>query len=263
MSSASRPFSGQSATFAERHAAVHQTGLHLGNASAGSKPRHGVLLKACNGRVGPAIIGSASPLAHAPAMLHSPSGEITQLIIAMRAGSSDALERLLPLVYGELRRMAHRALRRERQGHTLSTTALVHEAYLKLVNQQRANLHDRAHFLAVAATAMRRVLVDYARQQKRLKRGGERRAVELTDAMLVAEQRADELLALDDALSKLSRLNDRLSRVVECRFFAGLTVEETAAVLQVTTRTVERDWQKARAWLYIRLRGGAPDSGRS
>jgi RNA polymerase sigma factor (TIGR02999 family) len=187
-------------------------------------------------------------------MHRSRRGEVTDLILEARHGSRDALDRLLPLVYDELRRLAHRALLRERASHTLSTTALVHEAYVRLVDQERATWNDRAHFLAPAATAMRRILVDYARRQKRLKRGGERRPVTLDDAMLVADQRPDTLLALDEALSGLGALNERLSRVVECRFFAGLTTEETAAALQVTTRTVERDWQKARAWLYIQLR---------
>jgi RNA polymerase sigma factor (TIGR02999 family) len=180
-------------------------------------------------------------------------GEITRLILEHRGGSSDALDQLFPLVYEELRRMAHGALLSERESHTLNTTALVHEAYVRLVDQDRTDWNDRGHFLAIAATAMRRILVDYARRQKRLKRGGERRAVTLDDAMLVADQRADTLLALDEALSGLARLNERLSRVVECRFFAGLTIEETSAALQVTTRTVERDWQKARAWLYTRM----------
>jgi RNA polymerase sigma-70 factor, ECF subfamily len=182
-----------------------------------------------------------------------PAHEITRLIQEHLHGSGDALDRVFPLVYEELHRMAHRALLRERASHTLSTTALVHEAYLRLMDQERASWNDRAHFLAIAATAMRRILVDYARRQKRLKRGGERRAVTLEDAMLVADQRADTLLALDEALSALATLNERLSRVVECRFFAGLTVEETAATLQVTTRTIERDWQKARAWLFLQL----------
>jgi len=187
-------------------------------------------------------------------MDRSPSHEITRLIQEHRNGSRDALDRLFPLVYDALHSMAHRALLHERSNHTLSTTALVHEAYFRLVDQERAGWNDRAHFLAIAATAMRRILVDYARRQKRLKRGGARRAVTLDDAMLVADQRADTLLALDEALSALGTLNERLGRVVECRFFAGLTTEETAAALQVTTRTVERDWQKARAWLYTRLR---------
>jgi RNA polymerase sigma factor (TIGR02999 family) len=187
-------------------------------------------------------------------MDRTPTHEITRLIQEHRHGSRDALDRLFPLVYEELHRMAQRALLRERANHTLSTTALVHEAYFRLVDQERASWNDRAHFLAIAATTMRRILVDYARRQKRLKRGGERRAVTLDDAMLVADQCADTLLALDEALSALGTLNERLGRVVECRFFAGLTTEETAAALQVTTRTVERDWQKARAWLYIQLR---------
>jgi RNA polymerase sigma factor (TIGR02999 family) len=185
------------------------------------------------------------------------TGEITDLILDARHGSRDALDRLFPLVYEALRRMAHRALQRERASHTLSTTALVHEAYLRLVDQDRASWNDRAHFLAIAATAMRRILVDYARRQKRLKRGGGQQAVTLDDAILVADERADTLLALDEALTSLGTLNERLSRVVECRFFAGLTTEETAAALQVTTRTVERDWQKARAWLYARLQDEA------
>jgi RNA polymerase sigma factor (TIGR02999 family) len=179
--------------------------------------------------------------------------DITKLIVEARHGGRGALERVFPLVYDELRRVAHRALLRERKGHTLSTTVLVHEAYLKLVDQDRADWNDRAHFLAIAAMAMRRILVDYARRQKRLKRGGERRPVTLDDAMLLADQRAETLLALEEALSRLRALNERLSRVVECRFFAGLTTEETAAALQVTPRTVERDWQKARAWLYTQL----------
>jgi RNA polymerase sigma factor (TIGR02999 family) len=183
----------------------------------------------------------------------SPPHEITGLIIAARGGSHDALDRLFLIVYEELRRIAHRALVRERDSHTLSTTALVHEAYLKLVGQDRASWNDRAHFRAIAATAMRRILVDYARKQKRLKRGGNRLPVTFDDAMFVADERADTLLALDEALSTLRTLNERLCRVVECRFFAGLTAEETAAALQVTTRTVERDWQKARAWLYTQL----------
>lgn len=189
--------------------------------------------------------------------METPRSDITELILEVRHGSHDALDRLFPLVYEELRRMAHRALLRERSSHTLSTTALVHEAYVKLVDQDRATWNDRVHFLAVAATAMRRILVDYARRQKRLKRGGERLSVTLEDAMLVADQRAEALLALDEALSGLGTLNERLRHVVECRFFAGLTTEETAAALQVATRTVERDWQKARAWLYLQMQDRA------
>jgi RNA polymerase sigma factor (TIGR02999 family) len=180
--------------------------------------------------------------------------QITELIIEARHGSGAAAEQLFPLIYEELRRVAHRALGHEQTGHTLSTTALVHETYLKLVDQDRAGWNDRSHFMAIAATAMRRILIDYARRQKRLKRGGERRRLTLDDSMIMADQRADTLLALDEALTGLSALNERLSRVVEYRFFAGLTTEETAAALDVTTRTVERDWTKARAWLYDQLR---------
>ncbi len=179
--------------------------------------------------------------------------EITGLLLEAREGKPDALDRLYPLMYEALRGLAHRALRREREGHTLGTTALVHEAYLRLVDQNRATWHDRAHFLAIAATIMRRILVDHARRQHRQKRGGDRQPVSLDESVILADQRAEELLALDEALERLSALNPRLGQVVECRFFAGLTTEETAEALQVTSRTVERDWQKARGWLYDQL----------
>jgi RNA polymerase sigma factor (TIGR02999 family) len=142
--------------------------------------------------------------------MNTPDPDITELIIEARNNSPDAVARLFPLVYEELRRMAHRALLRERTGHTLSTTALVHEAYLKMVDQNRAAWNDRAHFMAISATAMRRILVDYARRQKRLKRDGDRRPITLDDAMFLADQGADELIALDDALAGLSELSDRL-----------------------------------------------------
>ena len=181
------------------------------------------------------------------------SADITTELLAWRAGETSAVERLFPLVYDELRRIAHRQMRRERPGHTLDTTALVHEAYLKLVDQTRAQWTDRAHFFAVAARAMRRILVDYARSYRTDKRGASPRRVSLTDDMLVAEQRADTLLAVDEALVELARIDERLSRVVECRFFAGLTEEETAEVLGVTARTVRRDWTKAKGWLHRTL----------
>ncbi len=183
-----------------------------------------------------------------------PTGpDITGLLVAWRAGDRTAVERLFPLVYDELRRIAHRQLGRERPDHTLGTTALVHEAYLKLVDQSRAQLNDRAHFFAVAARAMRRILVDYARRHTALKRG-RRATVSLDDAMLVADGRADTLLALDEALARLAEVDERLSRAVECRFFGGLTEEETAEALEVTARTVRRDWVKAKAWLAQALR---------
>ena len=179
--------------------------------------------------------------------------DITGLLLAWRAGDRGALDRLFPLVYEELRRIAHRQLGRERPDHTLGTTALVHEAYMKLVDQTRAQWTDRAQFFAVAARAMRRILVDYARRHRALKRGGERERISLDDAALVAEERADTLIALDEALKRLSELEERLSRVVECRFFGGLTEEETAEALAVTPRTVRRDWVKAKGWLYRAL----------
>lgn len=154
-----------------------------------------------------------------------------------------------PLVYDELRRIAHRPLGRERPDHTLGTTALVHEAYLRLADQTRAQLTDRAHFFAVAARAMRRILVDYARRYRALKRGGAPARVSLSDAVLVAEQRADALVALDEALMRVAGVDERLSRVVECRFFGGLTEDETAEALAVTSHTVRRDWVKAKGWL--------------
>jgi RNA polymerase sigma factor (TIGR02999 family) len=179
--------------------------------------------------------------------------DITSQLLAWRAGESAAVDKLFPLVYDELRRIAHRQMSRESDGHTLDTTGLVHEAYLKLVDQTRTQWTDRAHFFAVAANAMRRILVDHARSYRTDKRGGAPRRVSLTDNMLVAEERADTLLAVDEALTELAGLEPRLSRVVECRFFAGLTEEETAEVLGVTARTVRRDWTKAKGWLHRRL----------
>jgi RNA polymerase sigma factor (TIGR02999 family) len=185
---------------------------------------------------------------------------VTELLVELRAGSPGALERLMPLVYDELSRIARRQLRSEPAGHTLSTTALVHEAYLRLVDQKRAQWVDRSHFLGVAAHMMRRVLVDHARRHRAARRGGhELRRVPLevlqaTDAaQLAVTERADVLLALDDALETLGRLEPRQARVVECRFFGGLTEPETADALGVTARTVARDWVKARGWLIQEL----------
>ena len=177
--------------------------------------------------------------------------DITGLLLAWRAGEPSADERLFALVYDELRRIAHGQLSRERAGHTLDTTALVHEAYFKLVNQTRVAWADRGHFFAIAAQAMRRILVDYARQYRR---GATSRQVSLSNGMLVAEEQADALLAVDEALIALAAVDERLSRVVECRFFAALTEEETAEALGITDRTVRRDWTKAKGWLYRRLK---------
>ena len=178
---------------------------------------------------------------------------ITGALVAYRAGDPDALERLFPLVYDELRRVAHVQLRREEPGHTLGTTGLVHEAYFRLVDQTRVEWADRSHFFAVATQAMRRILVDYARRYKAAKRGGAPERVSLSDAMVIAEHRADTLLALDEALTQLASIDERLSRVVEYRFFGGLTEEETGELLGVTVRTVRRDWIKAKGWLHRAL----------
>lgn len=180
-------------------------------------------------------------------------GDITACLQAWRLGELSARDELFPLVYEGLKQIAHRHIAREQLGHTLDTTALVHEAYLKLVDQTRVEWTDRAHFFGVAANAMRRILVDYARRYRTAKRGGAPRRVSLTDSMLVAEERADTLLALDEALTELARIDERLSQVVECRFFGGLTEEETAEVLGITARTVRRDWIKAKGWLHSTL----------
>jgi RNA polymerase sigma factor (TIGR02999 family) len=180
--------------------------------------------------------------------------DVTDLLLDIPEGGRQAIDRLLPLVYDELRQIAHRLLLRENSGHTLTTTALVHESYLRLVDQRRVAWADRAHFFAVAAVAMRRILVDYARRQRASKRGGGNRPLPLDDAVALADERAQEMLALDDALIRLAALNERLARVVECRFFGGLTTEETATALAVTPRTIERDWAKAKSWLYQELR---------
>lgn len=186
--------------------------------------------------------------------------DITDALVALQGGAPGAQDRLATLVYDALRAIAHRLLQAERPGHTLSTTGLVHEAYLKLVDQRRAEWSDRAQFFAVAARAMRRILVDYARKHRALRRGGQFAVLSIDEADAVgvaAAQRGDELIALDEALVRLEALDPRLSRVVECRFFAGLTEAETAEVLGVTPRTVSRDWVKAKGWLYMALRDDA------
>jgi RNA polymerase sigma factor (TIGR02999 family) len=182
---------------------------------------------------------------------------VTELLARARDGGglSRAMEQLMPLVYDELRAIAHRQLRGERTQHTLSTTALVHEAYLRLVDQQRVQWQDRTHFFAVAARVMRRVLVDYARRRVARKRDGAAKAVPLDDALLVADDQADMLPELDEALTRLATRDERMARVVELRFFAGLTEAETAEVLGVSPRTVRYDWIKAKGWLYRELAG--------
>jgi RNA polymerase sigma factor (TIGR02999 family) len=178
--------------------------------------------------------------------------QVTDLLLEMRGGDTQAMDRLLTLVYGELRRMAHAQLRRERPGHTLSTTGLVHETYMRLVDQTRVEWRDRAHFLAAAAWAMRRILVDYARRNRAARRGGGNVRFTL-DVDVPAGERSELLLALDEALDRLAALDGRLGQVVECRYFGGLTEQETAEVLGVTRRTVQRDWAKARGFLYLEM----------
>jgi RNA polymerase sigma factor (TIGR02999 family) len=187
-----------------------------------------------------------------------PSHEVTQLLADWSGGDESALERLTPLVYEELRRIAARQMRRERVGHTLQTTALVHEAYLQLVGQKGTRWENRSHFYGVAASAMRRILVDYARQHNREKRGGQARKVALDEAAAVTAEPAIDLLALDEALDGLSKIDTRKARMVELRYFGGLSVDETAEVLRVSPATVLHDWTLAKAWLRRAMSGTGP-----
>jgi RNA polymerase sigma factor (TIGR02999 family) len=176
-----------------------------------------------------------------------------ELIRGVRAGDRTEFDRLFAALYGELRVVAHRQLRSRRAGETLDTTALIHETYLHMVDQTRAEWADRAHFFAYASRAMRTILVDYVRRQGRAKRGGGRPRLSLDDRDLPIEEQGEFILALDDALSGLAAVSERLARTVECRFFGGMSEQETAEALQVSDRTVRRDWLKARAWLYAEL----------
>jgi len=175
--------------------------------------------------------------------------EVTRLLLAWNNGDQAALEQLMPLVYAELRRVARRYMGRERAGHTLQTTALVNEAYLRLIDASQVQWQNRAHFFAVSAQLMRRILVDYARSHNYVKRGGEAHRVSLDEAVVVSAEPAPDLVALDDALKSLAEIDGRKSRVVELRFFGGLSVEETAEVLKISPRTVMSDWSLAKAWL--------------
>lgn len=189
--------------------------------------------------------------------------DTTQLLRELSQGRREALDGLMPIVYEELRRIAHAQLRRERPGHTLSTTAVVHEAYLRLVDIEQVEWQDRAHFFAMASRVMRRILIDYARARKREKRGGDAVQVPLAEALDVPVQQAEELLALNEALERLEAASERQCRVVEYRCFGGLSVEETAAVLGTSPATVKRDWAFSRAWLNRELTpsGGKPEGG--
>jgi RNA polymerase sigma factor (TIGR02999 family) len=183
----------------------------------------------------------------------SPARDATELIQAWQQGDSDALNRIVPLLYDELRRIAHARLRSEPAGHLFQTTILVHEAYLRLVGLDRINLRNRAHLLALAARLMRQILVDQARRRNARKRGGDIRLTGLSDVTKAAEPVAVDVVALNDALDELTSLDPRVGRVVEVKFFAGLTIDETAEALAVSAATVERDWTVARAWLKQRL----------
>jgi RNA polymerase sigma-70 factor (ECF subfamily) len=180
----------------------------------------------------------------------SEPGEVTQLLLELRSGKREAEEKLIPLVYAELRRLAAHYLRGERADHTLQPTALVHEAYIRLTKLHDLDWQSRAHFFATAATLMRRILVDHARAQQADKRDGIRDAISLEDELVVSPVRSPQLIALDDALSRLAELDIRKSRIVELRFFGGLSEEETGVILGISSRTVKRDWRVAKAWLF-------------
>jgi RNA polymerase sigma-70 factor, ECF subfamily len=178
-----------------------------------------------------------------------PPQEVTQLLVDWGNGNQAALDRLMPLVYTELRQLAHRYMRRERPGHTMQTTALIHEAYLRLVDQNQVRWQHQAHFFGIAARLMRQILIEHARSHTRAKRGGGVGTISLDKAAIVSQARATELLALDDALERLATIDPRKSQVVELRFFGGLSVEEAAQVLNIAPNTVLRDWRMAKAWL--------------
>ena len=178
------------------------------------------------------------------------AGDVTRMLAEMRRGGRRNLDRLLPVAYAELRRLATRQLRGERSDHTLQPTDLVHEVYLKLGSLEHVDWQNGTHFFATCAQAMRRVLVDHAVRRQASKRGGKRERVPLNDEMLIAEAEADDVLALHDALSRLESVSERLARIVECRYFAGLSIDETARALELSPATVKRDWAMARAWLH-------------
>ena len=183
--------------------------------------------------------------------------EVTGLLLAWSEGEQTAFEKLVPLVYAELRRVAHRYMGRERPGHSLQTTALVNEAYLRLIDARRVRWQNRAHFFAVSAQLMRRILVDFARSRQYLKRGGGAQKVSLDEGMVVSKEQDQDLVALDDALKALAAIDARKGQVVELRFFGGLSVAETAEVLKVSPDTVLRDWRLAKVWLAREMRTAA------
>jgi len=188
------------------------------------------------------------------------SSDVTVLLSALQKGDPDAASKLIPLVYNELRRLAGHYMRQERPDHTLQATALVHEAYLKLINQRSVDWQGRAHFFGIAAQLMRRILIDHARGHLREKRGGAQKALPLDEALVLSPEQSSELINLDEALQRLAKLDARQIRIVELRFFGGLSVEETAEFLGISSKTVKRDWSLAKAWLHGELKCFSPDA---
>ena len=189
-------------------------------------------------------------------MTHNSPDEVTGLLIDWSSGDQSALNKLLPLVESELHRLAHHYMKRERAGHTLQTTGLVNEAYLRLIGQKNVSWQNRAHFFGIAARLMRQILVDYARRRQFAKRGGNALQVSLDQAAIVADESSAEMIALDDALNALADFAPEQSRIVELRFFGGLTIEETAEVMKLSVDKIKRDWSMAKAWLYHEIKGG-------
>lgn len=189
-------------------------------------------------------------------MAYTSNDNVTLLLSQLSEGDQSVLPRLIPLVYEELRHLAARHMRYERPNHTLRTTALVHEAYIRLVEQRQVNWKGRAHFFGIAAQLMRRILVDHARSRLRKKRGGEQQRLPLEESAVLSLEQSAEVVAVDEALGRLAKLDPRQNQIVELRFFGGLSTEETAEVLCVSGRTVEREWTLAKAWLYMELQEG-------
>ena len=189
-------------------------------------------------------------------MTQASLNEVTQLLIDWSGGDQAALDKLIPLVEAELHRLAHHYMNRERAGHTLQTTGLVNEAYVRLVSQNKVNWQNRAHFFGIAARLMRQILVDYARKRHYAKRGGDAVQVSLDEAAALAHESSSEIVALDEALSRLVKLSPEQSRIVELKFFGGLTIEETAEVMKISVDKVKRDWSMAKTWLYREIKTG-------
>lgn len=190
--------------------------------------------------------------------MSDPKSNLTQMLNSLEK-NSESINRVLPLVYDELRMLAHKELKQERSNHTLNTTALVHEAYLKMVRHPPDGDWDgRRHFFGIAARAMRQILVNYAKMKSRQKRGGKTEPMAFDEGIYMSEEKAEELLALDEALTRLEKLNERHGKVVECRYFAGYNIEETAEILGVSPATVKRDWISSRAWLYSQMNNESP-----